>query len=602
MRLPDKLPIIFHNLKGYDAHLIIKGLKTDSIRKISVIPQNTEKYIAIIMDDFLFLDSLAFLLSSLDTLANNLSNEEKTKFLKQVFSDEDLPFILTKGALPYEYMDSWERFEERKLPSIDKFYSNLSLKTIDQQTYDRLGAIWKHFKCKNLGDFHDVYLKVDVLLLTAIFQNFRATSLAQFGLDPCHYFSTPGLTWDASLKFTGMELDLLTDIDMILMIENQIRGGISCAMSRHAKANNQFSEEYNPEEPTSFIAYLDVNNLYGYALSDVLPCRNFEWVPENMFQNVIHEILNSNQDRKTGYMLEVDLDYPASLHDLHNDYPLAPEKIIVENDQLSNYQKEIVEFLQSKGIKRYKTAKLVPNLMKKEKYVLHEQNLRFYIEKGLVLKKVHRIIKFEQEPWLRPYIQMCTENRRKATSSFEKDFWKLMVNSLYGKSIEDKRKHSEVKVATNARQALQQIRQPMFEQFYILDNNLAIIKLHHFLYDVTNKKKLGYLKDEMSGEIIDEVVAIKSKLYAIKYGTKKKLTAKGVQKAIVKSAITIDDYKDCLFNHVLLNHDNFRLQSKQHSISSVKINKLSLSPLDDKRYILDDGISSYAFGHYKIVY
>lgn len=678
MRLPDKLPIIFHNLKGYDAHLIIKGLKTDLIKNISVIPQNTEKYIAIIMDDFLFLDSLAFLLSSLDTLANNLPTEEKTKFLKQVFSEADLPYILAKGALPYEYMDSWGKFEERKLPPINAFFSSLSQKTIDQQTYDRLNGIWNHFECENLGDFHDIYLKVDVLLLTAIFQNFRATSLKQFGLDPCHYFSTPGLTWDAALKFTGMKLDLLTDIDMILMIENAIRGGISCVMSRYAKANNEFTEEYNSEEPTSFIAYLDVNNLYGYALSDILPCRNFAWVPQNEVDGVIDEILNTNQERKTGYILEVDLDYPESLHDEHNDYPLAPEKIIVDNDQLSNFQKEIVSMLEENGVKRYKTKKLVPNLMNKKKYVLHERNLKFYIEKGLILKKVHRIIKFEQEPWLRSYIQMCTENRKRATSSFEKDFWKLMVNSLYGKSIEDKRKHSKVKVATNGRQALQQIRKPMFEQFYILDNDIAIIKLkkfevildkpiylgftvlelsklhmyklhydhfkpkyesklsltytdtdsfiykietddlfkdledfdylmdfsdypqNHFLHTTNNKKKLGYLKDEMNGQIIDEVVAIKSKLYAIKYGSNKKLTAKGVQKAVVKSSISIENYKDCLFSNVLLKHNNFRLQSKQHCISSVRINKLSFSPLDDKRYILDDAVSTLAFGHYRI--
>uniref|UniRef100_A0A158P4N4 DNA-directed DNA polymerase n=1 Tax=Tetranychus urticae TaxID=32264 RepID=A0A158P4N4_TETUR len=679
MRLPHRLPIIFHNLKGYDAHLLIRGLKTDKIHKINVIPQNTEKYIAIIMDDFIFLDSYAFLLSSLDTLAHNLSTEEKKKFLCQTFSDDDLPYILNKGSLPYEYMDSWERFEEESLPSIDKFFSHLSLKTIDKQSYDRLLDIWEHFNCKNLGDFHDIYLKVDVLLLAAIFQNFRATSLKQFGLDPCHYFSTPGLTWDASLKFTGVVLDLLTDIDMVLMIEEEIRGGISCSMCRYACANNELSEKFDPNQPSSFITYLDVNNLYGYALSDVLPCRKFEWVPPYMFQSVIDEILHSDSDRKTGYILEVDLDYPSCLHDLHNDYPLAPERITVEYEQLSGYQKEIVSILEAAGIKRYKTKKLVPNLMNKENYVLHEKNLRFYIEKGLVLKKIHRIISFEQEAWLKPYIEMCTENRKKATSSFVKDFWKLMVNSLYGKSIEDKRKHSKVIIATNGKQALQQIRQPMFEQFYILDNDLAIIKLKkfevildkpiylgftvlelsklhmyrlhydhflpkygsrlsliytdtdsfiykiqtkdlyndlkefnylmdfsdypqaHFLYSIENKKKLGYLKDEMNGQIIDEVVAIKAKLYAIKYGTNKKMTAKGVQKAIVKSGISIDDYKACLFENVLLKHKNFRLQSKHHSISSVEINKLSFSPLDDKRYILDDAVSTLAYGHYRIV-
>ncbi|XP_053206959.1 uncharacterized protein LOC128391138 [Panonychus citri] len=274
---------------------------------------------------------------------------------------------------------------------------------------------------------------------------------------------------------------------------------------------------------------------------------------------------------------------------------------------------------------------------------------------------------------------MCTLNRKQASSSFEKDFWKLMVNSLYGKSIEDKRKHSKVKVVTNGEQALKLIRQPMFEHFYILDNDLAIIKMRkfevkldkpiylgftvlelsklrmyelhydyfyprygyklklvytdtdsfiyhiqtddfyedlksmgpimdfsdypqtHFLYDPINKKKLGVLKDEMNGQVIDEVVAIKSKLYGIKYGSKTKKTAKGTQKATVRDEICIDDYKTCLYDSILFRHDNHRLQSRHHEISGIKTNKISLSPLDYKRFIREDGISTYAFGHYKIV-
>ncbi|XP_053209837.1 uncharacterized protein LOC128393666 [Panonychus citri] len=202
LRLPNRIPVIFHNLKGYDAHLIMKGIKSNQVKKISVIPQNSEKYIAFFMDDFIFLDSLAFLLSSLDTLANNLPDEDKTKYLSQMFNSSDIPLLLSKGCLPYEYMDSWSKFDDVNLPSIDKFYSHLCRKTIDESTYSNLQRIWNHFNCQNLGDFHDIYLKVDVLLLAAIFENFRFTSLKQFGLDPCHYFSTPGLTWDAALKAT----------------------------------------------------------------------------------------------------------------------------------------------------------------------------------------------------------------------------------------------------------------------------------------------------------------------------------------------------------------------------------------------------------------
>ncbi|XP_053207262.1 uncharacterized protein LOC128391401 [Panonychus citri] len=511
-------------------------------------------------------------------------------------------------------MDSWDRFNERALPPIECFYSHLTKKSIDQQSYDRLIDMWNHFGCETLGEFHDIYLKIDVLLLTCIFQNFRATSINQFGLDPCHYFSTPGLTWDAALKSTKNKLDLLTDIDMILMIEKGIRGGISCAMKRHVIANNRNSENYDETKPSSYITYLDVNNLYGFALNDVLPMKNFSWVSPDLFDSTIETIRNGNLDGDTGYILEVDLLYPSELHDYHNDYPLAPERLSVKIEWMSKYQKDLVAKIESQGLKRTETEKLIPNLFDKHHYVVHGRNLRFYLDKGLKLNKIHRIISFHQSAWLSPYIQMCTSNRQKAATTFEKDFWKLMVNSLYGKSIEDKRKHTKVKVIQNGKQALQQIRKPMFEQFFILENDLAIVKLRkfevkldkpiylgftvlelsklhmyklhydcfrpkygenlslvytdtdsfiyhiqtqdivadlkeldyimdfsdyptsHILHDNSNKKKLGYLKDEMNGETIDEVIALKSKLYAIKYGTRKKLTAKGVQKAeVIKS-------------------------------------------------------------------
>ena len=678
MKMPTKLPILFHNLKGYDAHLLLSGLKSHYIDKIHVIPQNIEKYIAIIInDDFLFLDSLAFLLSSLETLANNITEDSKRKILEQIFQRGDIPLLLNKGCLPYEYIDGWEKFNEEKLPPIECFYSHLSKQTISESTYSRLQEIWKHFKCANLGEFHDIYLKVDVALLAAVFQNFRSTSLKQFGLDPCHYFSSPGLTWDAALKLTGVKLDLLTDIDMILMVEKGIRGGISCAMTRHVQANNKFSENYDVTSPSSFITYLDVNNLYGYALSDTLPMSGFEWVPEHLHAMIIEKIMRETHGSDEGYILEVDLDYPETLHDLHNDYPLAPEGVEIVNQELSPYQKDLIVKLAHAGIKRYTTKKLIPNLMKKSNYVIHARNLQFYLTQGLKLLKIHRILKFIQKPWVKSYIDMCTSNRQKAKSTFEKDFWKLMVNSLYGKSIEDKRKHTNVRVITKGSQALQQIRKPMFDQFYILDNDLAIFKMRkfkvkldkpiylgftvlelsklhmynlhyntfkhkygerlslvytdtdsfiyhiitddlykdleelghimdfsdypktHFLHDESNKKKLGYLKDEMNGTIIDEVVAVKSKLYAIKYGTKEKKTAKGVQKATVRDEINFDDYKNCLFDQQFFKHTNYRLQSKKHQISSIRLDKISLSPLDDKRYILDDGVKTYAFGHYK---
>ena len=219
------------------------------------------------------------------------------------------------------------------MPTIDKFNNKLNNREMDSEGYEKVKDFWKHFKCTNIGHFQDIYLKTDVLLLAAVFERFRRTTLTEFGLDPCHYFSSPGLTWAAMLRYTRAEIELLTDVDMLLMIEKGIRGGMTSCNLRYCKANNfQYLENWDESKETSFITYLDVNNLYGYALSQPLPLKGFEWIdPEQI------DFAMTNADEKNGYILEVDLDYPQELHDLHNDFPLAPEKMKITSDMLSKY-------------------------------------------------------------------------------------------------------------------------------------------------------------------------------------------------------------------------------------------------------------------------
>lgn len=174
----------------------------------------------------------------------------------------------------------------------------------------------------------------------------------------------------------------------------------------------------------------------------MLPKSDFKWIDPSF----IDDILQTQQSEDIGYILEVDLHYPEHLHDKHNDFPLAPEKTKITTDMLSNYQLDLIQKLAEGGYKHIKTQKLVTNFAQKIRYTIHIENLRFYLKKGLILEKVHRIIGFKQEKWIAPYVSLCTRKRQAATTSFEKDFWKLLVNSLYGKSIEDKRKHVNIKL------------------------------------------------------------------------------------------------------------------------------------------------------------
>ena len=217
-----------------------------------------------------------------------------------------------------------------------------------------------------MGDYHDLYLQSDTLLLVDIFENFRRTCLQYYKLDPCHYFTSPGLSWDAMLKMTGIKLELMTDVDMFQFIEKGLRGGISYIGNRHGEANSKYISGYDSSKPSKYVMYLDANNLYGYAMSQCLTTGGFRWMTEQQIQKV--NLAACTEDRKKGMILEVDLEYPEELHELHNDYPLAAEKMKVAKEMLSLYCKNIQEKL---GINMGHVAKLIPTLASKRNYVLH---------------------------------------------------------------------------------------------------------------------------------------------------------------------------------------------------------------------------------------
>ena len=255
-----------------------------------------------------------------------------------------------------------------------------------------------------MGEYHDLYLVSDVLLLADIFENFRKTCLQYYKLDPCHYFTSPGLSWDAMLKMTNIELELMTDVDMLQFIEKALHGGVSYIVNRYGKANNKYMKEYDEKVPSKYIMYLDANNLYGYSMSQVLPYNGFRWMTNREISKI--DLGKYKADDKKGLILEVDLEYPQELHDLHNDYPVCPEKVEVSNDMLSGYCKEIAnKFNISIGL----VSKLIPTLRDKKEYVLHYHNLQLYLDLGLKIKKVHRVLEFNQSLWLKQYIDFNTE-------------------------------------------------------------------------------------------------------------------------------------------------------------------------------------------------
>ena len=299
--------------------------------------------------------------TSLQKLAGNLSYEGNGKFHHMCHYIRSFPdqqeLLLRKGVYPYDCVDGSDKLEETSLPPKESFYSLLSDQSISDKEYEHAQKEWQIFRCEKLGDYHDVYLKSDVLQLADVFENFRSVCLENYSLDPAHYYTAPGLSWDAMLLYTKVELELIIDVDMYLMVENGIRGGISMISQKFAKANNQYMEDYDPEQPNSYIMYLDANNLYGWAMSQCLPTSNFAWVSQEELKQL--DVMAIDKEADQGYILEVDLEYPAALHDLHSDYPVAPERRTTPKEQLSPHSQELLKKL---GMKGQPTEKLIPTL------------------------------------------------------------------------------------------------------------------------------------------------------------------------------------------------------------------------------------------------
>ncbi|KAK3740268.1 hypothetical protein RRG08_031987 [Elysia crispata] len=293
------ISVVFHNLRGYDSHLLMQAISKVEGR-MSCIPNNTEKYISF---SLCFIDSAQFLQASLSKLVE--ANKPEAFQITAHYEPEQQKrgLLMRKGVYPYEYVDSWERFEETQLPPKEAFYSKLSDEKIEDGDYEHAQRVWETFGCKTLGNYTDLYCRTDVLLLADVFETFRKTSQKQYGLDPAHYYTSPGLSWDALLKKTKVELELVTDYDQHLFIEKGMRGGISMVSKRHARANNPKVEGYDPEKPNSHILYLDANNLYGWAMSQPLPTGGFRWVEG--CDGLAGTIKDQPADGAEGYILEV---------------------------------------------------------------------------------------------------------------------------------------------------------------------------------------------------------------------------------------------------------------------------------------------------------
>ena len=499
------IPVFFHNGSGYDFHFIITELMKyeNQYDKVDILAKNSEEYISITYGNFyrklVFLDSYRFLQKGLADVAKSLDPKD-FKITEKYFSDckfsslertkseqsSQLMLIKQKGVYPYEYITSLEILNETQLPPIEAFYSTLKGESITKKEYEHAQNVWNAFDCKTLLDYHNLYLKADVLILSDAFEKFRDFFLTNHQIDPAYCYSAPGLTWQCGFKYTDIELDLLSDYEMLLMFENGIRGGYSGVLGKqYVKANNKYIKDYDFKKPSNYFLYLDANNLYGWAMSQPLPTGDFKWEdPDNYdwrnctagyaepltpYHNNRGELFSAGV---RGCIVECDLEYPSNAKFKTSKFPLAPEKLKINESDLSEYQKRC---LTVEGKKVGNVLKLILNLKDKKKYIIHYQLLKYYEYLGLRVKKIHRIISFKQEPWLKKYIDFNTNERMKANSEFEKNLWKLMNNSFYGKPMENIRGRVSVNLQSTKQEARKMFSKPTYKDHIIFNEDLTAV-------------------------------------------------------------------------------------------------------------------------------
>ena len=372
---------------------------------ITVIPSNTEKFVAFQIGKLRSSDSLQFLNASLDKLVGIFS-ADAFKYTSKFSPSPQL--ALRKGVYPYEYATDPSEFEETCLPPKEKFYSALNESEITDDDYNRAQEAWNVFNCATLRDYHDAYLKTDVLLLADVFENFREMCLKNYGLEPAHFYTTPGMSFQACLKMSGVKLELFTDTTPICTFSSKTTLGAACPLSP-----------------------IDTPRLTTVI-------RKTDWTRRN--PHPTYAILTPTTFTVTQCLNPYHFKFP--FHDVSTRFPRTPKSFPGQH---------------------VLTEKFIPNLNDdKTKYVTHYVNLKLYIHLGMKLKLVYRVLQFDQSPWMKPYTDFNTDKRRQATTDFERDFYKLLNNSVFGKTMENLRNRVNVTLCNDEIKAKKIIASPTF--------------------------------------------------------------------------------------------------------------------------------------------
>ena len=527
--------IYMHNLSGFDSHLLIAEYCSSKKTKLKAVPINSQKAKILQLGSFYnILDSLSFQPQSLSNLVETLKYGKSSKNIKfnivadvpdlcwtnNIFDESKYELCLEKAGFPYHMATSINDLKKIKVfPDKSKFKSTLTGKNIDDQTYKNGKKMFALNKFDNMLDYYKWYCKLDTVLLAEIMVDFKKRSFESFNLSIDGYWTLSSYALSACLKQTNVNIELLTDRSQYEFIEASKRGGLTLAVQRFASSTEgdkvlkkDFKHLINDNllnacPPKSnhekYIFDLDFNNLYGSVQTMNMPLHSFKWASHKLCKELKEYYFLKNaqfitgdksetwvnfhrsekklkDDEKEEFFLEIDFDYPKELHSLHSDFPLAPHNLPIQNDILSPKASELLDDLRPNP-KSYNSTKLTTTLNGLNKYIVHSAILDFYVSQGLVVKKIHRAISFVSSKFLKKWIDLCTKNRKecvKRGDSIGKNYWKLMVNSCFGKFCEDLKKRRETTFITNSVQAKKELSSPLYESCQLIKEGLLqVIKI-----------------------------------------------------------------------------------------------------------------------------
>lgn len=501
-----KIVCFAHNLLSYDINHILScfNMQKENSMRVSAIARNTEKFRSVTIGPFQLVDSLSFLNTSLDKAVDVLARDKHAFTLLDQFPYlrklDNAPFLkallLRKGVYCYEYSESVAQLKASKtLPAIKYFYSRLKNSNIHTNDYIHACNVFNSFKMPDLLSYAEMYCMLDSFLLAECMMSFRKNIRDSFNLDAYAYISLPSLTLDAALKMTrdhwltlknedeqrNYEIEICSNAEINMLVESNIRGGLSFVNTRYAKKTSN-----------SVLAFLDATNLYGLSLSSYLPLHSFEMIKcRNKISGINFSELTATS--KIGYFLLVDLMYPKKLHSAHGSFPMIAAPQVMSYDKLSKYSKDCLNALiGEKHASKHATVKLGSDFLPKNKMLVHYLNFNLYMKHGIVCKKIHSVIKFAQGPVLKLYMDTISKKRADAQNEFEKNTFKLMSCSLYGKFIQDTRNFMQTHFCRSYVRLQKLIADPRYITHQVINENLSVAFLRKHEYTVDRNNSIGF--------------------------------------------------------------------------------------------------------------